>query len=129
MKNWDYYESDVNYESKMSIRRRLMRELTLDGLNEDDRHDAILQAEEMAIKLAIESAAAHEKDQQRLDAEFWKDCRESIGYDSILTEKGCLALETHAKLLSHSEEFQDMYDVLVKIYKLVCDTRPEFLNQ
>lgn len=112
MKPWDYYESTIPYAPIREIKDRLRAEIDAQPLTRDQRqaeHDRVPERATLIYKEANEPRA---RDQATLEAEFWSDCREDIGYDSFLTEEGCGILEAKAMEDGHSAGRGNVYCVL-----------------
>ena len=55
---------------------------------------------------------------QALTEQFWKDCREDIGYTQFLTQRGCEALEANAWDRCHDSGFYAVYWELAELAEL-----------
>lgn len=119
MKNFDEYVSSVEVVSEMEIRRELRREIANTPMTESERETAINQSIIRARGLAVEANAKYREDQRRLDAMFWQDCREDLGYDRFLNEDGIGTIEAEAWDRGHSAGYSEVYQCLIRLCEFV----------
>ena len=120
MKDFAYYNNvKTPYPRRKDIVREIIAKLDDVPLTKAER----LEKEEEAAKegelVFKEKLTEYNKEGNNLKEEFWKDCREELGYDSYLTKKGCEILEAKAWSDGHSCGYSDVYNCLCDLSEFV----------
>ena len=125
MKDFDYYRTNKHeYHDTYFVKRNLKKELDQIPLTVEDRKKREVEISSIAIAEAKKLNQPYHVEQQRLQAEFWADAREDIGYDKYLNEEGVNILESAAYDRGHSGGYADTFSVLEKLADLYERLRP-----
>jgi len=121
MKNWDHYREPKNvsyfgYEETKAFEAALRAEINFDKpLTAAAREKALADVKRQVREHAAEQNKPYNEAKGKLEAEFWADAREELGYEAFLTAEGVSALEYKAyedgHSSGHSEVFSQLQDL------------------
>ena len=119
MKDFDEYVSKLNYPSRSEICSRMREEIDAAPMTTRDRNIALADMQQRATEEFVQGRAPYREDQRRLDAMFWHDCREDLGYDRFLNEDGIGTIEAEAWDRGHSAGYSEVYQCLIRLCEFV----------
>jgi hypothetical protein len=119
MKDFEEYRSKLPYPDRSAIRKEVTDEINNQPLTANDRADKLADVSRIVSEKFSVAVKPYSDDEKRLEAEFYKDCREDIGYDKYLHEDGCRILEGHAYQAGHSSGYSEVYGHLCDLSSLV----------
>jgi len=115
MKDYTEYQTRVAYPDSRAKKAELLAEIANERLTQVER-DTKIAAVPQLVKTWFSSAVQpHYADQQRLTEEFWRDCREDLGYDVFLTKKGVSILEAQAWDEGHANGLPSVYEAASRL--------------
>lgn len=110
MKDFEYYSKiKVPYPDRSGYRRDLISEIDAKPLTKLQREGALADVSSRADEWFAEVIKPYREEQERLEAEFWADCRSDIGYDKFLNADGVAAVEAFAYEHGHAAGFGDIH--------------------
>jgi len=114
MKNWEYYNKpkDIEYfgyEEKKAFEKALLDEINNSPMTAAEREEALANVKKQVVAHVNEQNKPYREAAAKLQAEFWADAREDLGYDDFLTKKGVEILESKAYEDGHSSGFSEIY--------------------
>ncbi len=119
MRDLDYYTiRNWDLPNKRDLFQVKLRELDEIPMTKKEREDAEKQAQEEVNEIYLKERKKYQEAQNKLDAEFYIDCREDLGYDKFLNEEGCKALESYAYQEGHSGGCGEIYNQLSELTDL-----------
>lgn len=127
MKNFNYYSIvEVPYTRISEFKKLKLKEINEQKMTAAERDLAISELENLCAKKIKENTEEYKKERDKKKNEFWKDCREYLGYDKILTYNGCHILEKFAWSLGHSNGFEEVFNCLSDLDDLIVRIKDEF---
>lgn len=118
------YENKVPYVSikvQANYLKSILKKIDNEKLTTKERIKKEKQADVKANQWAKEQNQKYNANSNKLEEQFWKDCREDIGYNEYLNEKGCKHLENIAWDRGHAYGYQEVYNCLVELEELIYD--------
>lgn len=116
MKDFDYYKTTKTpWPRQKDIIRELISELDNIPMTKSERLEKEIEAAQRGEILYKEKFKEYQLESNKLKDEFWRDCREELGYDSFLTKRGCEILESKAWEDGHSYGFSEVYNHLCEL--------------
>lgn len=123
MKDWEYYSSPkAEYFSFSDVKREIKKQIDATPMTAEERRHAIADLGARARRIIDEKNKPYNEQQAALDAEFWRDAREEIGYGESLNEKQIGVIERKAwsdghahgycEVFIHLQELSDFLDLL-----------------
>lgn len=110
MKDWDYYNKPKSECFSFSeVKREIKRHINATPMTAQERHDAFADMEASARRIVDEKNRPYDEEKAALDAEFWRDAREEIGYGKMLNEKQIGILESKAWQDGHSAGYSEVF--------------------
>lgn len=109
MKPFEYYSTvKVPYPDKQEYRAKLLAEIDSQLMTAADRELARSFLSSRVDEWFRQEVKPYREAQSRLDAEFWRDCREDLGYDKFLNADGVAAVEGFAWEHGHSSGYSEV---------------------
>lgn len=126
MKPMEQY-SNVDYPNKKEYLQSLIDKINADRMTAAEREAALEAAADSAkawfkLRLREYNDALVEKTK-----DFWKDCRQDMGYDKFLTENGCQLMEKLAWEKGHANGLSDVHNELCDLADLADELRYHFI--
>lgn len=123
MKDFDYYKNvEAEYHDYFTIKNKMLVELNSTPLTVEERKKRESELGTLARAKAKELNAEYYAERNKKTEEFWRDCREELGYTSYLDEEGVRILESKAEEDGHSsgysEVFCELQDLDEFVYKI-----------
>lgn len=118
MKGWDEYQTKLPYPDAGAKRNELTDAINNQLLTNDDRKARLNLVSDQVNAWFKEAVKPYNEDRNRLEQEFWDDCRADIGYDAFLNEDGIAELESAAYQDGHSAGYSEVYGCLVRLSEL-----------
>lgn len=116
MKDWDYYSgNDHEYPDRSAYRAKLKQEINDTPMTAEQRNKALNQLQRKVAEWFTEASQPYEECRMARLNEFWKDCREELGYDEYLEPAGIAALEEAAYERGHGHGFYDIFHALEEL--------------
>ena len=116
MKNFDYYSKPhATYPNLRDIKAKLRELINETPMTADQRDVAMGNLCDEGREEFNKQAMPYNVELAKLDAEFWDDAREDIGYDDFLTDKGVLMIQSEAYDRGHSRGFSCVFGELSKL--------------
>lgn len=126
VKDFDEYRSKVEYPDRSAIRDRITKDIDNQPMTKQERDVAYAGVARRVPEEFASAVQPYNTDSNRLQEEFWKDCRDDLGYDAWLIEKGIATLEAKAYEQGHSAGFSEVYGCLSDLSRFLDDIRVEF---
>jgi acyl-CoA thioesterase len=123
MKDWEYYSipEDFYYPDKCKFREKLVKEIDEKRLTAAERKEELAKVNELVNEWFLIEVKPYQEECRKRENEFWIDCREDLGYDTLLNAKGVELLEAYAYERGHSSGFSEIYCELVEVSELVAE--------
>lgn len=134
MRDFDYYRTlsvarpDTSLAAEHRFLKGVVERLEKQPLTGAERNRLIKQAIDDYKKEVQEKLVAYRKEQEAKVEEFWRDCREDLGYTSFLNAKGVKMLEDKAYEDGHSYGYCSIYDHLSDLVDFVSMLRENMLT-
>lgn len=126
MKDWEYYSTPkAEYFSFSEVKNEIKKHIDATPMTAEERKNAISDMGASARRVIDEKNRPYNEEKAALDAEFWRDAREEIGYGESLNEAQISVLENKAWEDGHSAgysevfiQLQDLVDFLDEINRV-----------
>lgn len=119
MKPWEEYQYNNDpYPSFQAIKRELLDEIDNTPMTKAQREEAGKAAVQKARDRCEEILAPIRKAEKELQATFWKDCREDLGYDKLMSADAVKVFEAFAEEEGHSNGFESIHNWLDRLTDL-----------
>jgi len=112
MKSFGYYkQTNLPYFGRFDsdYGKKLIKEINDSSMTSQERIDALNGVDVKVRDYCKELNKPYNDAKDRLEAEFWKDAREDLGYTDFLNEVGVSTLESKAWEDGHAYGFHDVY--------------------
>lgn len=120
MKDFKYYSStDASYYDYPSIVGELKDAINNERLTAQERLEKLKELPKLASKSHRELNEPFHKEQHDKLAEFWKDCRDDLGYAKNLSQEAAGALERKAWEDGHAYGFGEVYAELTSLVEML----------
>jgi hypothetical protein len=127
MKDFDYYRDvEAEYHDYFNIKNKMQAELNNTPLTVEERKKREAELGTLARAKAKELNATYHEERNKKTAEFWRDCREDLGYESYLYEEGVRILESKADEDGHSGGYSEVYSKLQELDGFIHEIRRHF---
>jgi len=124
---FDYY-SKIKPADLCKIKNRLKDAIAEQRLTAKEREEALAAIPSEARKVFTVENAPFVEDSNKLQDQFWCDCRQELGYPKLLDEKGIDLVESWARDNGHSSGFSAVYDCLERITEFLSEIRGHFIK-
>ncbi len=119
MKSWEYYNENPHaYPRSREFKDKLLADIANQRLTEAERQAALADVPRHVNERIKAAAAPYNAHAAKLEAEFWDDAREELGYEKFLLPAGVSALEYEAYQHGHSAGFCEIYGCLCDLSAL-----------
>lgn len=119
MKDFKYYSTvPVLYPDRNEYAKSLRDRINNNLMTAKQREDALANVDRDTAAWFLKQSLPYNAAQAALENEFWADCRKDLGYDELLTDDGCNALEGEAWNRGHSAGFSEVYGELMNLVAL-----------
>lgn len=126
MRDWPYYTAPTakyhGYEKELAA--QLRREIDETPMTAAQREKALKEMTSKVRERLRELNKPHQDEQSRLDAEFWRDAREELGYGKLVAEAGLGVIEGEAYERGHSSGYSEIYNCLLSLIDFVGRLAP-----
>lgn len=114
MKSWDYYREPAGipyfgYEESKAFENDLRAKINDAPMTAKEREVALADVKRQVREHAAEQNKPYNEAKGKLEAEFWADAREELGYTEFLNDEGVSALEYKAYEDGHSSGFPEVF--------------------
>lgn len=119
--NFDEYDKpiDVEYPDTKKKRKELLDAIDSQPMTKVERDKAYDSVNATVNEWFKEAVKPYNKAKRAIEDKFWADCREDLGYDKLLNEKGIAAVEAAAWDRGHSSGYSEVYHALCDYVQLV----------
>lgn len=113
MKDFEEYKTKLEFPSSHAIEAELRQTIANTPMTEKQRVTALQKLPEAVRQKVNTAAIPYREDVARLEAQFWRDCREDIGYSEWLDGEGMEILERTAgySVINQSETYSRLCDL------------------
>jgi hypothetical protein len=113
--NFDDYKNNVPYPDRVAYKAGLIDYINSQRLTGQEREDLLAAVPARVRDWFKEAVKPYNEEEHRLEAKFWADCREDIGYDEFLDAEGILTLQCYAWEQGHSGGYHEVYNCLLDL--------------
>lgn len=125
MKDFKYYsDSGIEYPNKRDYEKSLIEVINNTPLTVSDRNAAMDDIKRKSAEWFKEAVRPYNNKVSELIDEFWRDCRESLGYTDFLDDEGVSILENMAWDRGHANGFDEVFcqlDILCDFAKQIVE--------
>lgn len=114
------------YEARKAYERALIDEINLERLTAAERQEKLREVPKRVREKGNEMDKPPREKQRALDAQFWRDAREEIGYDSYLTQEGVSKFEAKAYEDGHAHGYPEVFSKLQDLDEFLCTVKDHF---
>jgi hypothetical protein len=119
--NFDAYKNTVMYPDYHAYRAKLIEDIDNTPMTSQERLEARDRVAEITREWFNASVKPHNAREWAIQAEFWKDCQEDIGYNKFLSERQCQVLQGYAWERGHSGGYYEVYNCLLDLAEFAKD--------
>lgn len=127
MKHFDYYSTiSTPWPNQIERARERRKEIDDTPMTQAQRvnaHSLVITEVREWFKEAVKP---YNQEKARLNAEFWADCREELGYDEFLTDWGVRLVEAEAYERGHSYGYAEIFSALIILVQFVETLKGQF---
>jgi aspartokinase len=113
VKDFEYYqEPEVEYfthADRRDMAAKLQQQIDNERMTLQERQEAVKAAQKEVEAAANAQNALYLARGEELQAEFWADAREELGYNKLFNEEGCKLLESAAWDKDRGYAFEDTF--------------------
>jgi hypothetical protein len=114
VKDFEEYKTKLSFPCSRDIEAELRLTIANTPMTEKQRLTALQKLPEAIRQKMATASIPYREDVARLEAQFWLDCREDMGYDQWLDGEGMEILERTVgySAINHADTYSRLYELV-----------------
>lgn len=126
MKHLSYYtDIQIPYPLERDFYALKLNKINNQRMTATERETAISEIPNLFAKEIKKNTNQYKELRDEKLKEFWNDCRSHVGYDKILSHKGCELLEKEAWSRYRKLGLEDVFEYLCDLGQLILSLKDE----
>ncbi len=102
----------------------MIQKINEERLTHAEREEKLAKVKDQVKEYEREYDAAHKKELNKKEVEFWEDARDELEYTEWLTEQGVYNIENKAYADGHAYGYSSIYEHLQDLVEFLQKMRP-----